>query len=189
MLVRATIQAATGLLSGSEQQRMAELGIFAEDEPIPVLAAARLWQATAGLDEPRSRDLCHELSNLSLLAVHPDGKGFLILHDVIRDYLRHELGADHITALNATLTDAIQASLPPAEPLTPSAPGPQAAWWTLTENPGKNTANSYLANHAITHLLAAGRTEQAETVAFDLRWVEADLNRDRAGWHLARHHR
>ena len=83
-LVRATMQAATGLLSDHERECLAELGIFAEDDPIPVLVAAKLWQATAGLDEPQSRDLCHELSSLSLLTVNRNGGGFLILHDVIR---------------------------------------------------------------------------------------------------------
>jgi hypothetical protein len=50
-LVRATLQAATGLLTADESQRLAELGIFAENEPVPVRVAARLWQATGELDE------------------------------------------------------------------------------------------------------------------------------------------
>ena len=175
-MVRATLQAATGLLAPDERQGLAELGIFAEDEPVPVLVAARLWQATSGLSEPRARDLCYELGSLSLLTVRPDDGGFLVLHDVIREYLRHELGSDRITALNGALTDAIRDDLPPAEPLTASAPGPQAAWWALAENPDGPAVDSYLAAHAIAHLLAAGRIEQAEAVACDIRWVEARLH-------------
>jgi WD40 repeat protein len=175
-MVRATVQASMGFQTADEQQRLAELGIFAEDEPIPVLVAARLWRATGGLSRPQSRGLCYELSNLSLLTVDSDGGGSLVLHDVIRDYLRHELGNGRITALNTALTDAIQDDLPTAEPLTASAPGPRAAWWTLAERPDSPSVDSYLADHAITHLLAAGRTEQAEAVACDLRWVEARLH-------------
>ena len=78
-LVRATLQASTGRLTADKQQRLAELGIFTEDEPVPVLVAARLWQATAGLSKPRARDLCYELISLSLLTVKPDGGGFLVL--------------------------------------------------------------------------------------------------------------
>jgi WD40 repeat protein len=174
-LVRATLQAAIGLLTTSERQCLAELGIFAEDEPVPILVAARLWQARTGLSEPRARDLCHELSSLSLLTVNPDAGGYLVLHDVIRDYLRHDLGSDRITALNAVLTDAVQDDLPPAAPLTASAPDPQAAWWTLAENSDSTPAAGYLADHAISHLLAADRAAQAEAVACDLRWVEARL--------------
>jgi WD40 repeat protein len=175
-LVRATMQAATGLLTPGDQQCLAELGIFAEDDPVPVPVAARLWQATTGLNEPRSRDLCYELGSLSLLTIRPGGRGFLVLHDVIRDYLRHELGSDRITALNAALTDAIQDDLPPAKPLTTSVSGPHAAWWTLAENPDSTPADTYLADHAISHLLAAGHTSQAEAVACDIRWVEARLH-------------
>jgi WD40 repeat protein len=174
-LVRATVQAATDLLSGEERQRLNELGIFAANEPIPVLVAARLWQATSGLSEQQSRDLCVELSSLSLLTVTPDGGGFLTLHNVIRDYLCHELGDDQVTELNTGLVDAIESGLSRAEPLVPSAPSPQADWWALAEHAGSTSGDSYLADHAISHLLAAGRTEQAEAVAGDLRWVEARL--------------
>ncbi len=174
-LVRATVQAATGLLAAVERQCLAELAIFAEGEPLPVLTAARLWQATAGLNEPRARGLCHDLNSLSLVTVDPEGGGSVILHDVIRDYLRHELGCDRITQLNAALMDAVAAGLPAAEPLSGGASGARAAWWTLAENPG-STADAYLADHAVSHLLAAGRTDEAEALACDLHWVEARLH-------------
>jgi hypothetical protein len=48
--VRATIGASTSLLDPSDAERFAELGVFAEDEVIPLRVAARLWQVTAGLD-------------------------------------------------------------------------------------------------------------------------------------------
>jgi WD40 repeat protein len=175
-MVRATVQASMERRPADEQQRLAELGIFAEDEPIPILVATRLWKATGGLSRPRSRGLCYELSNLSLLTIDSDGGGSLVLHDVIRDYLRHELGSGRIIALNATLVDEIQDDLPEAEPLTASAPCPNAAWWTLAQNSGNSRADSYLADHAISHLLNACRTGQAEAVACDLRWVEARLH-------------
>src|SRR6202034_2098796 len=111
-----------------------------------------------------------------LLTINSDGGGSLLLHDVIRDYLRHELGSGRITALNATLIDAIQDDLPKAEPLTASAPSPSAAWWTLSQNSGNSAADCYLADHAVSHLLDASRSRQAEAVACDLRWVEARLH-------------
>ena len=37
--------------SADDAERFAELGVFAEDEIIPFSLVARLWQATAGLDE------------------------------------------------------------------------------------------------------------------------------------------
>ncbi|WP_225803170.1 WD40 repeat domain-containing protein [Streptomyces sp. NK15101] len=45
---------------------------------------------------------------------------------------------------------------------------PPAAWWELTD--------PYLLDHAITHLLAAHRTTEAEALACDLRRVETRLH-------------
>ena len=56
--VRATIEASTGLLSGDDAERFAELGVFAEDEAIPFGLVAQLWRATAGLDELQAAQVC-----------------------------------------------------------------------------------------------------------------------------------
>jgi WD40 repeat protein len=177
LLVRATMRAAIDLLTAREQRCLAGLGIFAEDEPIPVTVAAELWQATEGLEVWDARQLCCNLSSRSLLDLAPNDGGVMALHDVIRDYLRHELGRERIAELNASLADAVAARLNRAEPLAASIPGPSAAWWTLAadENAGGRPGDRYLARHAIAHLLAANRTEQAEALAFDIRWVEARL--------------
>ncbi|MGW3954684.1 NB-ARC domain-containing protein, partial [Streptomyces sp. NPDC004752] len=166
-LVRATVEAATELLPPGREQRLAELGIFAADEAIPVSIAARLWEATGELGELQARQLCKALSDLSLVTMDRADGGRLILHDVIRDYLRGELGRERLTALNSALVCTFEADLPRAEPLGVSAPQPLTAWWELTDG--------YMLDHAIGHLLDAHRTEQAEAVAGDLRWVERRL--------------
>ncbi|WP_370088543.1 NB-ARC domain-containing protein, partial [Streptacidiphilus sp. MAP12-16] len=166
-MVRATVQAATTLLPAGGQERFAELGIFAEDEAVPVSLVAKLWHATGGLDEAGTRRLCKSLDDLSLLAVDPATGGRLSLHDTIRDYLRRELGPQYLITLNRVLLDAVAADLPTALPLAPSVPPPRTAWWELT--------GGYLLDHTVAHLLAADRTAQAEVVACDLRWVEARL--------------
>ncbi|HZG07123.1 MAG TPA: NB-ARC domain-containing protein [Streptomyces sp.] len=167
--VRATLEAATGLLPPGGGERFAELGVFAEDEAVPVSLVARLWQATGGLDGHESRELCRILHGLSLIGLDPADGGRIGLHDVIGDYLRAELGPARLTELHGTLVDAVEAGLPPAEPLAPAVPSPRAAWWTLSEG--------YLLDHAVAHLLAAGRTDRAEALAGDIRWVEARLHR------------
>ncbi|MGY4920261.1 NB-ARC domain-containing protein [Streptomyces sp. 900116325] len=167
-MVRATVEAATKLLPQDREQRLAELGIFAASEAIPVSIAARLWQATGELGELQARQVCKALSDLSLVAVDRAEGGRLILHDVIRDYLRGELGQERLTALNSAFVSAVEADLPGVEPLGDSVPQPLAAWWELTD--------SYLLDHAIGHLLDAHHTEQAEAVASDLRWVEKRLH-------------
>ncbi|WCD91083.1 hypothetical protein KPP03845_200044 (plasmid) [Streptomyces xanthophaeus] len=166
-LVRATVEAATELLPGEHEQRLAELGIFAEDESVPIPLAAKLWHATGGLNEIQARQLCKTLHDLSLLTMNRVDGGRLTLHDVIRDFLRHDLGPHRVAELNSTLVDAVAATLSPPTTLTPSGPRSRAAWWELTDQ--------YLLDHAVAHMLAARRTDEAEAIAFDLRWVEARL--------------
>lgn len=150
--VRATIEASTTLLPDGGARRLAELAVFVEDESIPVPIVVHLWQATASLTEPQARDLCAQLDRFSLVALSPDYGGRITLHDVLRDYLREELGAAELRRLNAVLVDT---ALP-------------ANWHAIQEG--------YLLDHAIEHLLAAGQTDRAEQIAGDIRWVEARLH-------------
>ncbi|MFE9024583.1 NB-ARC domain-containing protein [Streptomyces sp. NPDC007808] len=166
--VRASIEAATTLLPPGSQQRFIELGIFAEDESIPISVVTLLWQVSGGLGEDQGRTLCRDLERLSLLTLDRANGGRISLHDVIRDYLRSELGTDGLARVNWLLTDAIAAAVPTAWPLAPTQPSPEHAWWQLTDG--------YLLDHLIGHLLAAGRTSLAEAVAGDLRWVETRLS-------------
>ncbi|MFF8963173.1 NB-ARC domain-containing protein [Streptomyces globisporus] len=165
--VKASIEAATTLLPPGGPDRFTELGIFAEDESIPIPLIARLWQASRGLTEDRTRTLCRDLERLSLLTLDPADAGTISLHDVIRDYLRAELGTAGLARTNDLLVQTVAATLPAARPLAPTHPDPERAWWHLTDG--------YLLDHLIDHLLAADRTPLAEAVAGDLRWIETRL--------------
>lgn len=149
--VQATVEAARTLLPPGSDRRLAELSVFAEDESIPVPLIARLWTATGALTEDESRTLCAAFDRLSLISLTPDHGGRVAIHDVLRDYLHKELGEPAATALHATLADAF---------------GPRP--WESSEG--------YVLDHAIEHLLAAGRTDDAERVASDLRWIETRLH-------------
>ncbi|MET7604899.1 NB-ARC domain-containing protein, partial [Streptomyces avermitilis] len=165
--VKASIEAATTLLPPGGPDRFTELGIFTEDESIPIPVIALLWEASGQLTEAQTRTLCRDLERLSLLTLDPRNGGTISLHDVIRDYLRSNLGTAGLARLNGLLVDAIAATLPPARPLAPTTPHPERAWWQLRYG--------YVLDHLIDHLLAAGRAASAETVAGDLRWVETRL--------------
>ena len=165
--VRATIGASTNLLGARDAQRFAELGVFAEDETIPFGLAARLWRATAGLDELQATRLCGRLADLGLVSAPHDntGVGGVTLHDVIRDFLRAELGTQQLAALNGVLLDAPAAGLPDAGLLRGAAGPARLAWWEM------GSGDRYLWDHLIEHLLEAGRRLEAENLAGDLRWV------------------
>jgi len=167
--VRTAIQASTSLLSAAEHDRLAELAVFAEDETIPVTLIAALWQATGGLDRMATGALCARLANLALLTLIPGGDGGAVtVHDVIRDFLREELGSARLAQLHQVLLDTAAQGLPIAAAAAADG-GTVPAWWEL---PG---TGRYLREHLIEHLLAAGRVDQAEEVAADLRWVGARL--------------
>lgn len=165
--VRATIEASTGQLGPPDAERFAELGVFAEDEIIPFALVARLWRATAGLDELQSSQLCARLAELALVSVSSGGEraGGVTLHDVVRDFLRGELGARELVRLNEVLLQTSAVDLPAAGALAGDDGTAQVAWWELGHG------NRYLQDHLIRHLLEAGKVAQAESVACDLRWV------------------
>ena len=69
--VRATIEASVRLLVRNGAARFHELGVFAEDEAVPIDLITRLWQTTAGLDPLQGRQLCRDLADLSLVTLAP----------------------------------------------------------------------------------------------------------------------
>jgi WD40 repeat protein len=163
--VRATIQASTSLLSPADRDRLAELAVFARNETIPVPLITALWQ-TSGLNQVVARALCARLANLALLALLPDS-GAVIIHDVIRDYLREQLGTTGLARLHQMLLDTAAEDLPTAE--ASAGPGLVTAWWELPEDA------HYWREHLIEHMMATGHSRKAELTAADLRWVDARL--------------
>jgi WD40 repeat protein len=170
--VRATIEASTSLLRRQDAHRFSELSVFAEDEIIPFGLAARLWQATAGLEqELEAARVWGRLADLGLVTVHQADSGAdgVTLHDVVRDFLRVELGNRRLTELHGVLLDASAARLSASGDLTGQGQSAWTPWWELGRD------DRYLLDHLIEHLIAAGRRAEAEDVASDLRWVTARL--------------
>ena len=170
--MRATIGASTSVLDRHDAERFAELGVFAEDETVPFRLVAQLWQATAGLDNLQAAQVCKRLAQLALISQAAGPAGGIALHDVVRDFLRAEVGEQRLAGLTGMLLDAIAAALPAASPLDYEAACPvRVAWWELGHE------DRYLWDHLIEHLRAAERYGEADAVAGDLRWVGARLER------------
>jgi WD40 repeat protein len=166
LAVEASVEASTTLLPAGADTRFGELGIFAEDEPIPLTLAAALWRTTGGLSLAQTRLMCQDLARLSLITYDP-AAGRIGLHDVVRDYLRSRTNPNALRHLHTALIDSTAATLPTTTPLAPGTPHPDRGWWQTTEG--------YLLDHLITHLLAAGQTQRAEAVTGDIRWIETRL--------------
>jgi WD40 repeat protein len=169
--VRATIGASTSLLSPEDAQRFTELGVFAEDEIVPFSLVAQLWNVTAGFDDLRATRLCSRLNELALVSMPSDPARLrgLLLHDVVRDFLRGEMEPDQLAALNGQLLNAIAADLPADTANGTTYKSAKVMWWKLGSD------DRYMWEHLIEHLLDAGRKAEAEDLAGDLRWVGARL--------------
>jgi len=196
--VHATIEASTELLEAVDTDLFRELAVFAENEAVPVDLVALLWQATAGLDLLESAQLCDRLASLAQVSLPPAGtNGGVALHGVIRDFMREKLGPQRLTALHGVLLDALAAKLGAAElpdagaddrdlwgclaehvtapghtdyPLAmrttsgpPGGEGSETGWW--------NRCAEYIGEYCVRHLVEAGRRQQAEDLACDVRWV------------------
>ncbi|MEV8437480.1 NB-ARC domain-containing protein [Actinosynnema sp. NPDC051121] len=146
--VAATVGASLDLLSPADRERCLDLAIFPDGEPIPLSALRLLWDVDVDT-------ACEELVGTGLIADYRlDAPGpRLLLHDVIRAYLR-EQREDH-----AQVHDRL---------LRAAAGLVDGRWWELPEDA------DYLWQYLPHHLRGARRPMG---LVRDLRWVEAKTRR------------
>jgi WD40 repeat protein len=161
--VAATVEASLTLLDPADQDRYLDLAIFPEDIDIPHNVLQLLWPGTA------VEKLCDELSGLGLVADYrQDAPGpRLVLHDVIRAYLRTRRSTNEQTHAHRRLTTAASGLLPHHD----DPDGSPKPWWTLPPDA------SYLWRHLPHHLTHAGEQDELAALVCDLRWVETKTQR------------
>jgi glucose/arabinose dehydrogenase len=161
--VTATVEASLTLLDPVDQNRYLDLAIFPEDVDIPLNVLELLWPDT---DAER---LCDELTGLGLVADYRlDTPGpRLVLHDVIRAYLRSHRSSDEQTDAHQRLTTAASGLLASHD----DKDGRPRPWWTLPPDAG------YLWRHLPQHLAGAHQHDELAALVCDLRWVEAKTQR------------
>jgi WD40 repeat protein len=161
------LQLAWGALDEQDRRRYGELAVFGEDVKVPTTTVARLWGYTAGLAAEDSRRLCAALDERNLLVL--DGGGFR-LHDQQRAFLLLQT-SDSALAHRQLLT---------AHQSEQAAPG---RWSSIPDD------DSYLPDHLVEHLVAAGDVSGLQELVTDPVWLlrrfhhngphapEADLER------------
>jgi hypothetical protein len=121
--VARTIGVSLSRLTADQRDRYLELAVFGEDVAIPGPVLTRYWNSTGGWSVFQTRRYCQRLAELALVSDYRQDPDRMVLHDVIRGYLReqtyHRRGE-----LNRALIDAHR-SLVPDE-------GGTSAWWQLT---------------------------------------------------------
>jgi len=154
--VAATMDASLSLLTPADREQYFDLAVFAEDVDIPLDVLSLLWPG-------RPVDaLCAELAGLGLVTDyrldHPGPR--LVMHDVVRAYLRAARTDTDRAKVHQRLVEA-------AAGLLPAPTGQPRPWWLLP--PGTAYLHRYLAYH----LHEAGRSDELAELACDLRWIEA----------------
>ncbi|MFF5173291.1 DUF4062 domain-containing protein [Micromonospora sp. NPDC000089] len=157
--VHATLTVSLAQLTEVERDCYRQLGIFPEDAVIPQDVVRLLWHHTAGLDRRAADRLTKELTGLSLVSTRRGQPGCQI-HDVLRSYLRMDLGERRIAELNGTLVDAAATLVGRDTP---------AAWWLLPPSA------EYLWLRLCYHLAEAGRSAEITTLVRNLKWLDAKI--------------
>src|SRR5215813_9242892 len=127
-------------VEASGQRLYAALVIFREDEAIPEVGIAKLWEGLDGLELEQTLAFIDDFASRALLQVSEDSPRTIVLHDLLRDLMRAELESDVVANHEALLT----------------------AYSKTQEGNGWHTApdDGYLYTHLAYHLLAGGRKEE-----------------------------
>jgi predicted ATPase len=126
--VTQTIGVSLNLLTSEEQARYAELAVFPEDVDVPLATVARLWDATGGLDDFASEELCVQLSSLSLLLRYDLAAKTIRLHAVVRLYLQAQHAERKIghSLLSSCTGVCVPLITPPSLHCWPKPPNPES---------------------------------------------------------------
>jgi hypothetical protein len=129
----------------------AALVIFREDEAISEVAIQRLWGGLGGIPARQCADLLTDLAARALveIAEGADGRRAVIVHDLLRDFMRVELG-DPAAAHRALL----------------KAYAPRGGWHTLPDD-------GFLYDHLAYHLAGAGDHDGLRALFLSDDWLRA----------------
>jgi hypothetical protein len=120
--VARTIGVSLGRLSDQQRDRYQELAVFGEDVAIPGPVLSRYWKLTGGWSEFQTRRFCQRLAELALVSDYRSDPERVVLHDVIRAYLR-ERTCRRRAELDRTLIEAHRSVVPQEDGIS--------AWWRL----------------------------------------------------------
>ncbi|MEQ8677993.1 MAG: protein kinase [Aggregatilineales bacterium] len=134
------------------------LGIFPEDEAIPEVAIARLWEQVGRLRSKETTRVLSDLANRALITVHGGEQRSYNLHDLLRQYIREQLGSDTENTHEAML----------------------AAYRATQTGDGWHTApdDGYLYDHLVYHLEAIDDYAQIRVLFANHDWMHARVQSD-----------
>jgi WD40 repeat protein len=158
--VAETIGVSLSRLTADQRARYVELAVFGEDVAIPGPVLTRYWKATGGWSEFQTRRYCQRLAELALVSDYRRDPDQVVLHDVIRSYLREQT-RQRRRELDGALVDAHRSLV--------LDKGGTSAWWQLPAD------ETYLWAWLPTHLRAAGLQQELQACLHHPRWLVGKL--------------
>ncbi|MGH3772043.1 MAG: WD40 repeat domain-containing protein [Pseudonocardiaceae bacterium] len=137
-----------------------ELAVFGEDVAIPGPVLSRYWKATGGWSEFQTRRYCQRLADLALISDYRRDPEEVMLHDVLRAYLREQT-KHRRDALHRALLDAHRSLV--------ADEGDLSAWWQLP------ATQTYLWAWLPAHLRDAGLEQELRACLHHPGWLVGKL--------------
>ena len=158
--VARTMGVSLSRLTAEQRDRYLELAVFGEDVAIPGSVLARYWHATSGWSEFQTGRYCQRLAELALVSDYRRDPDQVVLHDVLRAYLREQ--TQHRRGeLNRALIDAHRSLV--------ADEGQTSAWWQLP------SGQTYLWAWLPTHLRGAGLEQELRACLHHPGWLVGKL--------------
>jgi hypothetical protein len=136
--VAVTMTASIARLADGHRDRYFELAVFGQSVEIPRAVLEVYWRYTGGMTSFQTHLFCQQLADQSLVSAYrqDDPGPRLILHDIVRAYLRDHVHGS-LPSLNRAFLDAHRLLLPTANGST--------AWWRFP--PDQNYMWTWMATH------------------------------------------
>jgi hypothetical protein len=158
--VARTIGVSLSRLTAEQRARYLELAVFGEDVVIPGPVLARYWKATGGWSPFQTWRYCQRLADLALVSDYRRDPEQVVLHDVIRAYLREQT-QHRRSELDRALLDAHRSLV--------ADEGDMSAWWQL---PAEQT---YMWAWLPAHLRGAGLEQELRACLHHPGWLVGKL--------------
>ena len=145
----------------SHAQRFIELGVFPEDEDVPLDAICGLWRETSGMSAIEATDLLIQMDEVALLRFFSKEEGqFVRLHDNHLHFANDELRKRGETInTHAAMADALDAV------------------GSLGTNEGEKSSplTPYYWANIVIHIFRAGQFEKADRLLTSFDWIKLKL--------------